>query len=144
MMFRKLRNKRSFKAVSIVLYSGLAIIVCLMVLSLITSQQQSMTQRENRTQAQLNYSAKHSISSYHLFGQPTDKIREVRQAPWKIKGIIVQDNQTSIVIIEQNNREKMYSTGDKLDANTLIKSIERGKVLVLRDGKLQSLSIFKK
>lgn len=139
-MLRYVKTQQGFKRLLIVGYS---LIFVVLGLGLYRAMQHSPVATPKPTMAAQPVKSSPSLASYHFHGVLADTIRELKSAPWKLKGIIVGPNNQSVIIIQSGAKEKLLKAGDKLDADTLIKSIEKGKVILLKDGKMHSLSLFK-
>lgn len=84
-----------------------------------------------------------SVSSFNLFGQPVPKATELRHVDWKLEGIIIHDSDRGVAIIELDNATKSLKVGDRINATTKIHRIEKDKIIVLDDGQLKMLKLFK-
>ena len=89
------------------------------------------------------------IATWHLFGvQETSDKAEVRvEAPetrlnLALKGVFLdKDEQRARAIISTASGEDQYAIGDSVTGNVSLRAIERYRVIIERNGRLESLSL---
>lgn len=84
-----------------------------------------------------------NLAEFHLFGKPSPKITEVEQSLWQLQGIIMNSEHEGVAILLVNNKTMVLKAGDTISSGVTVHKIEQDKILVLEDGQLKRLSLFK-
>lgn len=83
------------------------------------------------------------VKETHIFGTPQDKVKEAKNTKYQLKGIVVNGSDNGIAIISVNGKDQFLQQGDKIENGTVIKKIEKERVLIMKNGETMYLSIFK-
>lgn len=84
-----------------------------------------------------------NLAQWHVFGEPVPKVTELEQSPWKLQGIVIGADGQGVAIILVNNKPLTLKAGDKISSNVVIDTIEKDKILVMDNGQIKSLTLFK-
>lgn len=78
----------------------------------------------------------------NLFGVPEQAINLYKPTSWKLTGIIVQDNGKPYVIINLENKDKIFFEGDKIDVYTVVEKIEKEMIIIRHQNKKKMITLF--
>ena len=109
-----------------------------------------VTKSEVKTSLPVNTSRLHDVSEFHLFGNAKQAPSEqkVIDAPetrlrLDLKGVFASSNasQALAIISSSKGKDKTYHIGDKIIGGALLHAVYADRVILKRDGKLETLRL---